>query len=282
MLLMGQAAPAAQTLETSECSISYRDVGEGPPVLLLHGGGPGATGWGNFAANTLDLQARFRVFVPDQPGFGASRVSKDSGASYHTLSAHAMAEFLSALGIERAHVVGNSMGGGVALRLALQHPELVDRVVLMGPWLPGFGIPLLAPRPIPLLQEYYPNPTREKMELLIRAFVFEPRFEDFDGLVTSRYEASLDPVIREGYARMSQGRDPNPDPRPIFEQLAGISQEILLLWGRDDRFCSLDDAFMYLAALPKSRLIIFRDCGHWVQVERRHDFGVHVSAFLVG
>jgi pimeloyl-ACP methyl ester carboxylesterase len=280
MFLMDQIAPAPQTLETSECVISYRDFGEGPVVLLLHGGGPGATGWGNFAANAQDLKDRFRVIVPDQPGFGLSRVSKDSGASYHTLSAQAMAELLTALGIDQAHVVGNSMGGGVALRIAMQRPQLVGRLVLMGPWLPGFGIPLLAPRPISLLQEYYPNPTREKMELLIRAFVFEPRFGNFNALVTSRYEASLDPDIKAGYTRMSTGSDPNPDPRPVFEQVASIPNETLLLWGRDDRFCSLDDAFMYLAALPKSHLIIFRDCGHWVQVERRHDFGVHVSAFL--
>jgi pimeloyl-ACP methyl ester carboxylesterase len=269
-----------QTIETSDSVICYRDLGEGPAVLLLHGGGPGATGWGNFSGNAADLSARFRVIVPDQPGFGASKLVKDSGASYHTLSAQTMAEFLALLGIEQAHVVGNSMGGGVALRMAMQRPDLVAKLVLMGPWIPGFGIPLLAPRPVPLLQEYYPDPSPEKMRLLIRSMVYKADFENFEELVAARYAASIDPDIAAGYARMSAGTDPDPDPRPMFDQVAAVEHETLLLWGRDDRHCSLDDAFMYLAAMRNSRLMIFRETGHWVQVEQRQPFGTHVTAFL--
>jgi 4,5:9,10-diseco-3-hydroxy-5,9,17-trioxoandrosta-1(10),2-diene-4-oate hydrolase len=220
------------------------------------------------------------VIVPDHPGFGASKVVHDSGSSYAMVSAKAMSELLVALGIDKAHVVGNSMGGGVAMRMALRFPASVDRLVLMGPWLPGFGIPLLAPLPVPLLQQYYPGPSLEKMQALIRAFVFNPDFEGFDALAKSRYEASLDPEIEAGYLRMSTGTDPDPDPRPVFDQLAGLDNEVLLLWGRDDRFCSLDDAFMYLAALRKSRLVIFRECGHWVQAEKVREFNSEVAAFL--
>jgi 2-hydroxy-6-oxonona-2,4-dienedioate hydrolase/4,5:9,10-diseco-3-hydroxy-5,9,17-trioxoandrosta-1(10),2-diene-4-oate hydrolase len=277
---MDQAAPAVQTIETSDSVISYRDLGEGPVILLLHGGGPGATGWGNFSGNAADLASKFRVIVPDQPGFGASRLVKDSGATYHALSAQTMAEFLGILGISRAHVVGNSMGGGVALRMAMQHPDLVDKLVLMGPWIPGFGIPLLAPLPVPLLQEYYPDPTPEKMRLLIKSMVYAPTFENFDELVTSRYAASIDPDIAAGYARMGTGTDPDPDPRPMWDQVAAIPHETLLLWGRDDRHCSLDDAFQYLAAMRNSQLMIFRQTGHWVQVEQRQAFAKHVTAFL--
>lgn len=278
---MDQSAPA-QTTETSDSVISYRDLGEGPAVLLLHGGGPGATGWSNFAGNATDISSRFRVIVPDQPGFGASRLVKDSGATYHTLSAQTMAEFLGNLGITRAHVVGNSMGGGVALRMAMQRPELVHKLVLMGPWIPGFGIPLLAPLPVPLLGEYYPDPSPEKMALLIRSMVYNASFDNFDELVASRYEASIDPDIAAGYARMGTGTDPDPDPRPIWDQVAAIEHPTLLMWGRDDRHCSLDHAFQYLQAMRNSQLMIFRQTGHWVQVEQRQAFATHVTAFLAG
>jgi pimeloyl-ACP methyl ester carboxylesterase len=277
---MVQTLPDTKVVETSECRISYSELGDGPPLLLLHGGGPGATGMGNFGNNVPGLAERFRVIVPDLPGFGASRLVTDSGATYRFVAAQAMAELIQSLNLGRAHVVGNSMGGGVTLTMALRHPAGVDRLALMGPWLPGFGIPLLAPLPVPLLQEYYPEPSLEKMRALLRAFVFDPSYDGFDALAQSRYEASLDPEIAAGYKRMSTGSDPNPDPRPVFEQLASLENAVLLLWGRDDRFCSLDDAFMYLAALRRSRLIIFRECGHWVQTEKVAEFNSEVTAFL--
>jgi pimeloyl-ACP methyl ester carboxylesterase len=277
---MTQTLPDTKVFETSEAQISYRDLGDGPPLLLLHGGGPGATGMGNFGGNAPGLSERFRVIIPDHPGFGASRLVTDSGATYRAVSAKAMAELIEGLGIEKAHIVGNSMGGGVALTMALRHPQVVDRLVLMGPWMPGLGIPLLAPLPVPLLQEYYPDPSLEKMRLLIKAFVFDAGFDGFEELAKSRYEASLDPEIAAGYLRMSTGTDPDPDPRPAFDQLASLDNPALLLWGRDDRFCSLDDAFMYLAALRHSRLIIFRECGHWVQAEKVAEFNSEVTAFL--
>ncbi len=273
--------PETKVIETSECLISYRDVGEGPVLLLLHGGGPGATGWGNFGNNiAAGLDKKFRVIIPDHPGFGASKLVKDSGDIYFNVSAKAMAELLEALSVQRANVVGNSMGGGVALTMALKHPQVTDKLILMGPWLPGVGIPLLAPRPVPLLQEYYPDPSIDKMEKLLRAFVFDSGFDGFDALVKSRYEASLDPEIRAGYLRMSSGTDPAPDPRSAFDRLAALDNDVLLVWGRDDRFCSLDDAFIYLAALKKSRLIIFRETGHWVQAERPAEFNSEIAAFL--
>jgi pimeloyl-ACP methyl ester carboxylesterase len=277
---MTHTLPDAKSVETSQCTVSYRDMGEGPVLLLLHGGGPGATGWGNFGGNAGGLQQHFRVIIPDHPGFGASKIVKDSGTTYRNLSAQAMSELLQALDIERAHPVGNSMGGGVALTMALRYPQQVDKLVLMGPWLPGLGIPLLAPLPVPLLQQYYPDPSLEKMQALIRAFVFNPNFDGFEALAKSRYEASLDPEISAGYLRMSSGEDPDPDPRPVFDQLASLDRDALLLWGRDDRFCSLDDAFMYLAALRRSRLVIFRETGHWVQAERVNEFNSEVTAFL--
>jgi 2-hydroxy-6-oxonona-2,4-dienedioate hydrolase/4,5:9,10-diseco-3-hydroxy-5,9,17-trioxoandrosta-1(10),2-diene-4-oate hydrolase len=269
-----------RTIETSTATISYRDMGDGPVVLCLHGGGPGATAWGNFSRNAEDLSANFRVIVPDQPGFGESRLNKDNGYSYKRVSAEAMAEFLTALDIDKAHLIGNSMGGGVALTMAMRYPDQVGRLALMGPWYPGFGVRVYSMPSATNLQEYYPDPSMEKMQALISAFVHNPNFPGREELAKSRYEATLRPEIREGYLRMSTGTDPDDDARSPFERIAAVTNETLLVWGRDDRFCSLDEAFLYLEALRNSRLLLLRDTGHWAQIEQRENFATHVDAFF--
>ncbi|UDH01300.2 alpha/beta fold hydrolase [Rhodococcus opacus] len=139
--------PAAQFYRTSLAHIAYRDLGSGPTLLLLHGAAPGETGWDSFAASIEVLRTRFRVIVPDQPGFGQSPLVEDNGLPYNAISAKAMAELLRHLGTGRVHVSGNSLGGGVALRLALEYPGLVDRIILVAPSVRGFCPRFLAPPP---------------------------------------------------------------------------------------------------------------------------------------
>jgi pimeloyl-ACP methyl ester carboxylesterase len=223
------------------------------------------------------------MIVPDQPGFGASRLIKDSGEAFQVISARAMSELLAALGIEKAHVLGNSMGGGVALLMALKHPEQVDRLVLMGPFLYDFAPRLLAPQPEgdPLLDHYYPDPTLERMRHLVRTFIFDPdAVEGLEDVIKARYEATLDPEIEAGYQRIFSATAEDPDPRSPYQKVASIANETLLLWGRDDKFCHLDDALVYLSALRNSELVVLRDTGHWVQFERRPEFAAYVNAFL--
>lgn len=275
--------PAAGVVETSEAVVSYTDVGSGPVLVLLHGGGPGATGLGNFRGNVPALADSFRLLIPDQPGFGASRLTTDSGLPYPVVSAKATIELLDSLGVDRAHVVGNSMGGGVALQMALARPDLVDRLVLMGPYLWGFAPQVLSAHPEggPLLDNYYPNPTLERARHLIRTFVFDPdQIPNLEELVRARYEATLDPQVEAGYMRMVTATSPDPDPRTALEKVQSIGNPTLLMWGRDDKFCNLEDAFAYLSALRRSELVVFRDTGHWVMVERQAEFAAHVKAFL--
>jgi 2-hydroxy-6-oxonona-2,4-dienedioate hydrolase/4,5:9,10-diseco-3-hydroxy-5,9,17-trioxoandrosta-1(10),2-diene-4-oate hydrolase len=172
------------------------------------------------------------------------------------------------------------MGGGVALTMAMKFADQVDRLALMGPWLPGFGLRLYSSPSVTNLQDYYPDPSLEKMQALLRAFVHDPTFPGLDELAISRYEASVRPEIRAGYLRMSQGTDPDDDPHSVYDQVASLPNKTLLIWGRDDRFCSLDEAFLYLSALRDSRLVLLRDTGHWAQIERRADFATYVTAFL--
>jgi pimeloyl-ACP methyl ester carboxylesterase len=275
--------PDLRVARTSEATISYRDIGSGDQTLVcLHGGGPGATGWGNFGRNARDLSDRYRIIVPDLPGFGASRLTEDHGHTYVTTASRVVAEFMNEIGVEKASLLGNSMGGGLALTMAHRTPHLVDKLVLMGPWIYGLTLRIYSQPTSKLLQAYYPNPSIDKMRALIDAMAYNSDFPGAEELARARYEISLDPEIEKGYVRMTFGNGADPDDiEPMtFDSVRTIENPTLLLWGREDQFCSLDAAFMYLELLPNSDLVLFRDTGHWVMVEQAQKFAAHVAAFL--
>ena len=114
------------------------------PVVMLHGGGPGASAWSNFGPNLPVFAGRFRTLMVDMPGFGRSDKPPVTG-NYFTFAADALAGLLGELGIGRVHLVGNSLGGGTAVRFALTHPERAGRLVLMGPG--GLNLNVFAPDP---------------------------------------------------------------------------------------------------------------------------------------
>ncbi|WP_433521518.1 alpha/beta fold hydrolase [Nocardia pseudovaccinii] len=281
---MSVETPSQKIFETSEGPIHYHDLGgDGEPLLLIHGGGVGASGWSNFRGNVADLRDKFRLIIPDQLGFGSSPVPKDETGEYHAVSARTLIELLRGLGISKAHLVGNSLGGGVSLRMAMAAPDLVGRIILMGPYFKGFGMQLLAPVAHGnfLSRAYYDDPTPERMEQLIRTFVHDAdALPNLKELVDERYKRTLEPGIEKGYRRQSVPGDPDPDTRSPEEKVRSIKHETLLLWGRDDNFCSLTEAFFFLTALENSELVVFRNTGHWVQVERQQEFASHVTAFL--
>ena len=121
-----------RTVRAAGRDIFVTEIGEGPPLLMLHGGGPGASGLSNFVRNIPALAERFRLIVPDMPGFGRSTKGIDRKDPFGDL-ATAMLGLIDALGVERTHALGNSLGGACALRMALEAPARVDRLVLLGP-----------------------------------------------------------------------------------------------------------------------------------------------------
>ena len=112
--------------------IHYGEAGAGPPVICLHGTGPGADAWANFRLNAGALADRHRTLLVDLPRFGRSEKVVVKGPRLDYLSG-AIRAFMDALGIERAHFVGNSMGAQVALKIAIDTPERVGRMVLVAP-----------------------------------------------------------------------------------------------------------------------------------------------------
>ena len=276
------ASPTARTVALGNRQIHLHEFGAGPPVLMLHGGGPGASGLSNYARNIDALATRFRVLVPDLPGYGGSSKGVNSEDPFGDLAA-AMLALLDALGIDRAHVVGNSLGGACALRMALEQPGCVDRLVLMGPG--GIGISQAAPTEgLKRLLGYYAGegPTLEKL----RTFICEDLV--FDGsripeaVLRERFEASIDPEVLaspplrapkdlEAFRRLDFLLDP---------RLPALAHRTLVLWGTADRVNPATGAMALQARMPACDAYLFSRTGHWVQWERADEFNAVVTAFL--
>lgn len=262
--------------------LRYHEAGEGPALVLLHGSGAGVSGWANFGANLPVLARHFRCLILDQPGFGASGRPEVYERNYLRIAADAVIGLLDELGIEKAHLVGNSMGGAVATMLALENPGRVDRLVLMAPG--GVGVNILGPEPsegISRLMEFNANPTDEKALAFLRSMVANPATLT-EELVSTRLAAAADPkaqaALRDAYATFY-----NPklaDPVPMWARLGELKHEVLMLWGRDDRVTPVESALFAARRLRNVDLRIFSRCGHWVMVERKDAFERSVVDFL--
>ncbi|MBI3691630.1 MAG: alpha/beta fold hydrolase, partial [Mycolicibacterium aromaticivorans] len=169
--------------------------GDGPPVVLLHGGGPGASGLSNFSRNIDALASSHRVVVPDMPGYGRSSKYVDHRDPFGYL-ADTLRGLLDELGMATAHLVGNSYGGAAALRLALDTPHRVNKLVLMGPG--GIGTTRGLPTEgLKSLLSYYTGegPSRAKLATFIRDYLVFDGAAVPDDLIDLRYRASIDPEV---------------------------------------------------------------------------------------
>ncbi len=258
------------------------EVGEGPPLLMLHGGGPGATGMSNFSRNIPTLADRFRVIAPDMPGYGRSSKGLDRKDPFGEL-ARAMLGLLDALGVEKAHVLGNSLGGSCALRLALEAPERADRLVLLGPG--GIDTSRRPPTEGLLhLLDYYSGegPTREKFEQFLRKDLVFDGAALPDALIATRYAASIDPevvanppLVRPKDLPNARALDLTLDPR-----LCSLQTPTLVLWGVEDRVNPASGGRSLQERMPNCDLYLFSRTGHWVQWERAAQFNAATIAFL--
>ncbi len=184
-----------RTVAVAGKPIFVSETGTGPAVVMLHGGGPGASGVSNYSRNIDALARHFRVIVPDMPGYGRSAKGVDQNDPFGYL-ADMIRGLIDELGIDTAHLVGNSYGGAAALRLALDAPHRVGKLVLMGPGGIGTtrGLPTAGLRS---LLSYYGGggPSRDKLERFIRTFLVYDGTAVPDELIELRYRASIDPEV---------------------------------------------------------------------------------------
>jgi pimeloyl-ACP methyl ester carboxylesterase len=268
-------ATTSRFAQAGSVRIHYNEVGTGEPVICLHGAGPGASSWSNFSGNVEAFAQRHRVLLVDMPQYGKSDKIAIPGPRLSAI-APILRDFMDAVGIERAHFVGNSMGGQVALKFTLDHPERVGRVVAIGSTPVAYSV--FSPFPaeaVKLIGSYYggSGPSIEKMRTLLRTFVYDPSLVT-DALVTERYQVSIDPEL----IRVNAG--PRPEREDLTADLPRIAAPTLLMWGLDDRAGPLDVGILMTRAMPNAEMHIFNHCGHWAQVEHRDEFNEIVLAFL--
>ncbi len=273
----------ARELATDQGVLRYHEAGEGPPLLMLHGSGPGVTGWRNFRGNLPRFAERFRCLVLEFPGFGVS----DPTDRHPMLAAgDAVLRFLDGLGLDQVDVLGNSMGGFVATRVAIDAPQRVRRMVTIG----GVGTQLLSPGPgegIKLLAEFTDEPSREKLVRWLRSMVHDPSLVT-EELVEQRWAQATDPDTLAAARRMYSSKAlakqaaamAASDEPPLWSQLHKVRARTLLTWGRDDRVSPLDMALVPMRTIPAAELHVFPDCGHWVMIEQQEAFESAVLAFL--
>ncbi|WP_111512050.1 alpha/beta fold hydrolase [Mycobacterium kyogaense] len=271
------------TVPVNGAEIFLTDTGgDGSPVVLLHGGGPGASGVSNFSRNVEALAASHRVIVPDMPGYGRSTKYVDHSDPFGYL-ADAVRGMLDEIGIRRAHLVGNSYGGAAALRFALDTPQRAGKLVLMGPGGIGTtrGLPTAG---LKNLLAYYggDGPSREKLETFIRNYLVHDGASVPDDVIESRYQASVDPqVIAHPPLRRPSGlrtlwrMDLTRDRR-----LRHLPNPTLVLWGRDDKVNRPAGGPMLVDMMPNAELVMTSRTGHWMQWERAELFNELVAGFL--
>ena len=261
----------------------FHDSGTGTPVVLLHGGGPGASAWSNFGRNVPVFAEHFRTLAIDQPGYGRSAVGPVTG-HYFTFAADAVVAVLDALGIEKAHLIGNSLGGGTAVRFALKYPERAGRLVLMGPG--GLSLNVFSADPTEgtkRLMEFGapPGPSREKLAAFLKTLVFNQKLVT-DELIEERYAVASDPAALKAMAAMGATfRDPKTfEDGMLWREAHRLRNEVLLIWGREDRVNPLDGALIALKLIRKAQLHVFGGCGHWAQLEKFDEFNRLAMSFL--
>ena len=263
--------------------LHYDEAGQGPPVVMLHGGGPGASGMSNFGQNLPAFAEHFRTLVVDQPGYGKSDKPQVQG-NYFTFAATALNDLLDELGLDRVHLVGNSLGGGTAVRFALEHPGRAGRLVLMGPG--GLSLNVFAPDPtegVRRLAEFGPDPSREKMAAFLRTLVFDQR-RVTDELIDERFAATSDPDSLKAMASMGASFfDPDSyEQGLLWREAHRLRHRVLLIWGREDRVNPVDGALVAMKMIRRAQLHVFGGCGHWVQLEKAAEFNRLAIEFLEG
>lgn len=252
--------------------ICVQETGSGPPVVFIHGSGPGASGASNFRQNIAAFAgAGYRVILPDLIGYGGSSKPADK---VYTLDffVETLLGALDALAIDRCVLVGNSLGGAIAIKMVLDRPALAERLVMMAPG--GvetretyFAMPGIAK----MVGDFTsPNFSEADQRRLVTNLVYDPAHIT-DALVAERYAVARTQP-REVLSTMSV-----PDLTP---RLGELTAPILGFWGLNDEFCPASGAAKFLAACPDARFITFNRVGHWVMVERAAEFNAYTLAFL--
>ena len=244
------------------------------PVMMIHGSGPGVTAWANWRLVIPELAKNRRVVAPDMLGFGHTERPEDNTYNRERWVAHAIG-VMDSLDLEKVDLVGNSFGGGLALALAIEHPERIRRLVLMGS--AGVSFPITEG----LDDVWGYQPSLENMRRLMDVFAFNKGLLT-DELAEMRYQASIRPGFQESFVAMF------PAPRQRWvdnlaseeKDIRALPHETLVLHGREDEVIPLAASLKLAELIDRAQLHVFGRCGHWTQIEHANRFARLVNDFL--
>lgn len=253
---------------------NYLEAGEGPPVVLLHGSGPGVTAYANWRLTIPALAESFHVYAPDMVGFGYT--DRPDGITYNMDTwVDQIVGFFDALGLEQAHVVGNSFGGALCIALADRYPDRVERLVLMG----AVGVEFPITQGLDAVWGY--EPSVENMRRIMDYFAYNRELLT-DELAEVRYRASIEPGFQESFSAMF----PAPRQRWIDavatpeDRIRALPHETLVVHGRDDQVIPLENSLRLGQLIEKAELHVFGRCGHWTQIEWSDEFNALLMRFF--
>ncbi|HAI96003.1 MAG: 2-hydroxy-6-oxo-6-phenylhexa-2,4-dienoate hydrolase [Cycloclasticus sp.] len=257
---------------------------ENPPLLLLHGAGPGASAMSNWEKCAPILAKDFYVIAPDAIGFGKSEMPKDIPTKIARWMGYRVEQIkglLNELGIEKTHIIGNSMGGALAMQCVVEMPDRFDKCMLMG----AIGAPFEKSATLTRMMTFYDDPRKERYRELIQSFVYDPSiFEDLEAVMQDRFDKAMDPKIRPIQEVMFKAMNAEMNtvlviPPPI---LASMDHEWAIVHGRQDKVVPLETSMYFLEHLKHAELHVLDRCGHWAQTQRWDGMYPIIMAHFLG
>jgi pimeloyl-ACP methyl ester carboxylesterase len=268
-----------KTADAGGIKTNYLEAGSGEHVVLIHGSGPGVTSYANWRVVMPALSEHFHVVAPDMVGFGFSE--RPSGVTYGLQTwADQTVALMDALGIEKAHMVGNSFGGAIALRIAAQHPERANKLVLMG----SMGVTFPITEGLDRVWGY--EPSFENMRKVLDVFAYSRELVN-DELAQVRYEGSIQPGFQEAFSAMFPADESGSRQRWVEamvtpdDELRKLQNRTLIVHGREDQVIPVANSYRLEELIDRADLAVFSHCGHWSMIERTADFNRLVTDFFL-
>ena len=262
------------TADANGIKTNYLEAGKGDAVVLIHGSGPGVTAYANWRVVLPALAENFRVLAPDMVGFGFTERPTNIEYGVQTW-ADQVVGLMDTLELPTAHMVGNSFGGAIALRIAAQHPDRVGKLVLMG----SMGVPFPITEGLERVWGY--EPSFENMRKVLDVFAYSRDLVN-DELAEVRYRGSIQPGFQESFAAMF------PAPRQRWveamctpeDDIRRLPHRTLIVHGREDKVIPVQTSLRLMELIDNADLSVFSHCGHWSMIERTKDFNRSVSEFF--
>jgi pimeloyl-ACP methyl ester carboxylesterase len=270
----GENPEIGETADANGIKTNYLEAGKGDPVVLIHGSGPGVTSYANWRLVLPALAENFRVVAPDMVGFGFSERPANIEYGVQTW-ADQVVGLMDTLELPKVHLVGNSFGGAIALRIAAQHPDRVGKLVLMG----SMGVPFPITEGLERVWGY--EPSFENMRKVLDVFAYSRELVN-DELAEVRYRGSIQPGFQESFAAMF------PAPRQRWveakctpeDDIRRLPHRTLIVHGREDQVIPVQTSLRLMELIDNADLSVFSHCGHWSMIERTKDFNRIVSEFF--